>query len=112
MTILSADNFKRATAVAVKAIGHKAELEVGFSNAPSPDSETRISMPEPPAVLTQAALDIARGAADAAALRLRYHNEKWHEAKAPSGGEARANFDRLEQARYEALGALEMKGVA
>ena len=112
MTILSADIFKRATAVAVKAIGHKAELEIGFSNVPLPDSGTRVSIPEPPPVLTRANLGAARGAADAAALRLRYHDERLHAMKAPPTREARANFDMLEQARYEALGARAMKGVA
>lgn len=110
---LSIDSFKRATAVAIKAIGQRAELEVGFSASnTSADTQTRISIPEPPPVLTQNATDIVRGAADAAALRLRHHNEKNHLRNAPSLTETRARFDALEQARYEALGAKEMKGVA
>ena len=112
MTALSSDSFKRATSIAVKAIGHKTELEVGFSSAPPQISETRVSMPEPPARLTAADLGLARGRADEAALRLRYHNRRVHAVKAPSQDDARLSFDALEQARYEALGAREMAGVA
>ena len=112
MPRLSSDSFKRATAIAVKAIGHKAELEVGFSATPEPLSETRIHLPEPPPTLTDAAVGLTRGAADEAALRLRHHKPRLHAANRPTNDEASAIFDALEQARYESLGAREMKGVA
>jgi cobaltochelatase CobT len=112
MTILSADTFKRATAVTVKAIGHKAELEVGFTAGDVETGDTRVTIPEPPARLSGADLGIARGTADAAALRLRYHNWRTHAQKIPADAEAHAVFDALEQARIEALGARDMKGVA
>ena len=53
----------------------------------------------------------ARGFADAAALRLRHHNERLHAAGAPADEVARAVFDAAEQARVEALGARSMAGV-
>jgi cobaltochelatase CobT len=116
MKNLSAESFKRATAVAVKAIGHKAELEVGFAGpnvqASVEIGETRISIPEPPVKLDGAALALTRGMADAAALKLRHHNWRVHAARAPTAPEALAMFDALEQARVEALGARDMKGVA
>jgi len=112
MPPLSSDIFKRATAIAVKAIGHKAELEVGFAATPEPAGPSRVQLPELPLTLTADTLGLARGAADEAALRLRYHNARMHVAKLPANGEAAALFEALEQARYEGLGAREMKGVA
>jgi len=112
MTILSTDIFKRATAVAVKAIGHRAELEVGFAAGPVETGDTRVSIPEPPPQLTPATLGVARGEADTAALKLRYHNWRIHAAKMPSNSEAIAVFEAMEQARVEALGARDMKGIA
>jgi cobaltochelatase CobT len=116
MTTLSADDFKRATAVAVKAIGRKAELEVGFAAPMAPAlldiGENRVRIPEPPPKMNAADLGLVRGTADSAALRLRYHNVRAHAAKTPSNAETRAVFDALEQARWEALGARAMTGVA
>jgi cobaltochelatase CobT len=112
MTALSTDDFKRATAIAIKAIGRKPALEVGFAENPAEASEARISIPEPPVKMTQADRGFTRGSADAAALRLRYHNEEVHNVRAPSNSEASAAFDALELARCEALGARDMAGVA
>jgi cobaltochelatase CobT len=67
---------------------------------------------EPPSKMTVAEREIARGTADAAALRLRYHNWRAHAARMPASAEAHAVFDALERARVEALGARDMKGVA
>jgi cobaltochelatase CobT len=53
----------------------------------------------------------ARGAADSLALRLRHHNDRLHASAAPVDPDARAVFDALETARFEALGARTMSGV-
>src|SRR3546814_16649027 len=53
----------------------------------------------------------ARGHADAAALKLRYHNAVLHARHAPADETARAVFNAAEQARVEALGARAMEGV-
>jgi cobaltochelatase CobT len=129
MTLESAlENFKRATAVAIKAIGHKAELEVGFTTEPmgvveqsrlrpegaqsSRDQTIRVKVPQPSAGLPHGETEFIRGAADAMALRLRYHNAKLAARSAPDNIIARTAFDVLEQARCEALGARNMSGVA
>lgn len=117
MPTLSAEDFKRATAIAVKAIGRKAMLEVGFCDVPEPQpSDQRLNLPEPPSKMSPSACALLRGTADSAALRLRYHNDLLHQAQTPAQGpnadKAREAFDALEQARCEALGALEWKGVA
>lgn len=107
-----ADNFKRATALAIKAIGRKAELEIAFSAEPSGVAGSRVRLPLPSAGLPRGEVAIIRGAADAAALRLRYHDAKLHGRLVPNNAVARAAFDALEQARIEALGAQTMQGVA
>ncbi|MDR3451066.1 MAG: cobaltochelatase subunit CobT [Alphaproteobacteria bacterium] len=112
MPTLSLDDFKRATAVAVKAIGHRAELEVGFAVAPVQTGDTRVTIPEPPAKMNEADRAYARGNADAAALRLRHHNWRLHARRTPAADEAHAAFDALEQARVESLGSRDMAGVA
>ena len=53
----------------------------------------------------------ARGAADSAALKMRYHDPRLHARLAPMDIEARAVFDALEMARVEALGSRSMGGV-
>jgi len=106
------ENFKRATAVAIKAIGHKAELEVGFTTEPSGVAGSRVRVPLPSAGLPHAEVSYVRGAADAVALRLRYHDAKLHGKQMPQGAVARAAFEALEQARCEGLGARHMGGIA
>jgi cobaltochelatase CobT len=116
MASLSADDFKHATAIALKAIGRKAVLEVGFTETQEQNFKQRVSLPAPPPRMTQADLDYVRGSADAVALHLRYHNARTHQAKIPSKGEnldeTREAFDALERARCEVLGARDLKGVA
>ncbi len=53
----------------------------------------------------------ARGAADSAALRLRFHDHTLNQSVAPVDAAARAVFDALETARVEALGTRTMAGV-
>ncbi|MFY9287797.1 MAG: cobaltochelatase subunit CobT, partial [Alphaproteobacteria bacterium] len=104
--------FKRATAMAIKAIGHKAELEVAFTTEPTGVAGSRVRVPQPSAGLPKAEVNFIRGAADAVALRLRYHDPKIHSKMVPNNIVARTVFDAMEQARCEGLGAQHMKGVA
>ena len=87
-----ASAFKSATAIALKAIGHKAELEVGFTVAPQAITEGRVQLPEPGHDLTREDIGLVRGAADAAALRLRYHDEALHIRRLPNDAMAQALF--------------------
>lgn len=104
--------FKRATAVAIKAVGHKAELEVAFTAEPSSVTGLRVKIPSPTPALPATEKAFIRGAADAAALRLRYHDPNLHAKQVPANAPARAAFEELEQARCEGLGARQMEGVA
>lgn len=55
---------------------------------------------------------LARGCADANALKIAYHNQKLHREEAPEDSRAKAAFEALEQARCEAVGMNAMRGVA
>ena len=105
------DLFRRALAGAARAIARDAEVEVVFAsdNAPATGKTARVASPGPG--LEQKLVAEARGAADSAALRLRYHDPAIHARSAPIDIDARAVFDALEMARVEALGARAMGGV-
>ena len=106
------DPFKRAVTLATRAIAADGGVEVVFSNEPPGLSGKTARVPEPPRVPTREELAAIRGHADAAALAISCSDEALNRALAPSGGEARAVFDALEQARVEAIGAVRMDGVA
>src|SRR5271156_790115 len=104
--------FKRATAATLRAMSGQDEVEVSFSNdAPSVVGK-RVRIPNPARDLNPRDAAIARGAADAVALKLRHHDAGIHAYRMPSSTQARAAFEALEQARVEAIGAKEMAGVA
>src|SRR3954470_14193608 len=105
------DLFRRSLAGAARAIAHDAEVDVVFASEAAPGSGKTARVPSPGPALEPRLVAEARGAADAVALRLRYHDSKLHSRTAPADPEARAGFDALETARVEALGAGAMRGV-
>ena len=102
------DIFQRATALTLKALGRKAELEIGFAGEAVGVTGARVTLP----VFEAGEKTLVRGAADAAAVRLRYHDPKIHVRFAPSESSARAGFEALERARIEGLGARDFAGIA
>ena len=107
-----ADDFKRATAIAIKAMGHKPDLEIAFTTEPAGVAGSRVKLPPLATVADPTMISQARGVADAAALRLRHHDPMLHGRQLPGSQLARAAYDALEQARCEALGMRVMTGVA
>jgi cobaltochelatase CobT len=105
------DQFRRALAGAARALARDSEVEVAFASDSGSVSGKTARVPSPGAGLEPKLVAEARGAADSAALRLRYHDERIHAVQAPLDPEARAVFDALETARVEALGARSMAGV-
>src|SRR3954469_8995704 len=105
------DLFRRALAGASRAIAHDSEVEVVFASDVAPASGKTARVPSPGPALEPRLVAEARGAADSAALRLRYHDAALHARVAPVDIDARAVFDALETARVEALGARAMGGV-
>ncbi|MDE1149226.1 MAG: cobaltochelatase subunit CobT [Azospirillaceae bacterium] len=104
--------FKRATGAAVRAVAERADLTVAFSAEPPGFTGTRVRVPLPTRDLNVRDVAPVRGAADAAALRLRHHDAGLHARLLPTGDTARTAFEAMEQARCEALGANAMAGVA
>src|SRR5919206_197768 len=104
--------FKRATASTLRAIAERDDLQVGFGPEPPGLAGTRVKLPNPARDLPAEEAAQLRGAADALALRLRYHDDAVHAKRAPGNALARTVFEALEQARVEALGARRMAGVA
>ncbi|MDB5393897.1 MAG: cobT [Rhodospirillales bacterium] len=104
--------FKRATVATVRAMSGQDEVEVTFSNDAPSVSGKRVRIPNPARDLNPLDAAVARGAADAMALKLRHHDVGIHAYRMPSSPPAVAAFDALEQARVEAIGAREMAGVS
>jgi cobaltochelatase CobT len=107
-----AEVFKRSTAAAVRAIAERDDVQVSYGADPASASGTRVKLPTPGREISLEEAAQLRGAADALALRLRYHDDGIHQRRMPSGETARAIYDAVEQARVEALGARRMVGVA
>src|SRR4051812_7728317 len=105
------DLFRRALAGAARAIARDAELDVAFAAEVASASGKMARVPSPGPALEPKLVAEARGAADAAALRIRHHDVGLHARVAPIDADARAVFDALETARVEALGARTMGGV-
>ena len=105
------DLFRRALAGASRAIAKDAEVEVVFASDSAPPTGKTARVPSPGPAFEPKLVAEARGAADSAALRLRYHDVRLHARTAPVDADARAVFDALEMARVEALGAKAMGGV-
>jgi len=106
------DPFKRALTLATRSIAADGAVEVMFTSEPPGLSGKTARVPEPSRVPTRDEISVIRGHADAAALAVACHDDSLHRALAPSGGDARAVFEAVEQARVEAVGAHLMEGVA
>ena len=106
------DPFKRALTLATRSIAANNAVEVIFSNEPPGLFGKTARLPEPSRVPTRNEIAVIRGHADAAALSVACHDPALHVRLSPSGGEARAVFEAVEQARVEAIGAARMQGVS
>jgi len=107
-----AEDFKRATASALRAIAQVPDVQVAYQPGPSGLAGKRARLPAPSRALASPEMAKLRGAADAIALRLRHHDDSIHAARAPVTRDARAAYDALEQARVEIVGAAHMAGVS
>jgi cobaltochelatase CobT len=105
------DDFRRALAGAARAIARDGEVELAFAAEPGASGGKLVRVASPGPGLAPRLVAEARGAADAAALKLRFHDARLHGGQSPFEREAAAVFDALENARVEALGARAMDGV-
>jgi cobaltochelatase CobT len=106
------DPFKRAVTLTTRSIAADSAMEVVFTSEPPGLAGKIARLPEPSRVPSKSEIAVIRGHADAAALSVACHDPSLHETLAPSGGEARAVFEAIEEARVEAIGARRMQGVA
>ena len=105
------DAFKDVLSGVARSIARDLEVEVAFT-ADTPHAVGKaIKVPTPARALPADQVALARGFADASALKLRYHDAKVHASFAPGETVARAVFDAVEQARVEAIGSRSMAGV-
>jgi len=106
------DLFRRATASTVKALARHPETMVAFSPGTHGVNGKNIRLPTLSRKTDPGEVSRLRGMADAAALRLRYHDDKIHARHLPQLIEARDAFNIVEQVRCEAMGSQKMLGVA
>jgi cobaltochelatase CobT len=107
-----ADPFKKALAEATKVMADDAELSVSYTVDPSGLSGDAMRLPQVSRRMTREEVLLARGTADALALKRKYHDEATHSRYAPPGDMARDIYEAMETARCEAVGAREMPGTA
>ena len=107
-----ADPFKKALAEATRAMAGEAELTVAFTVDPPGCAAGAMRLPQVTRRMTREEVLLARGTADAYALKLRYHDDATHRRYVPEGETAVALFEAMETARCEAMGARAMPGTA
>ncbi|EQB33810.1 cobaltochelatase subunit CobT [Sphingobium ummariense] len=105
------DAFKDVLSGTARSIARDGEVEVGFTADAPHMAGKAIKVPTPSRALPAEQVALARGFADANALKLRHHNSKMHAGAAPADAVARAVYDAVEQARVEAIGSRAMEGV-
>lgn len=104
--------FKKALTEATRVLADDPDLGVTFSVDPPGMTDDAIRLPQVSRRMTRAEVLLARGMADAYALRRRHHNEATHTRYCPDGQMARDIYEALETARCEAVGARAMPGTA
>jgi cobaltochelatase CobT len=107
-----ADPFKKALAEATKVMADDPDLTISYSVDPPGMTADQIRLPQVTRRMTRDEVLLARGTADALALRHRYHNGKTFDRYQPQGQMARELYAAMEEARCEAIGARAMPGTA
>ncbi|WP_106743860.1 cobaltochelatase subunit CobT [Yoonia maritima] len=107
-----ADPFKKALAEATKVLADDSELSVTYSVDPAGQTADSIRLPQVTRRMTRDEVLLARGTADAFALRHKFHDPKVSARYMPQGQMARDLYDAMETARIEAVGAQHMPGTA
>lgn len=105
-----ADPFKKALTEATRTLSDQHELNVTFSADPAGVSGDTMRLPQVSRRMARDEVLLARGTADALAMRMRHHDTGTHAKFAPAGPMARELYEAMETARCEALGARDMPG--
>ena len=107
-----ADPFKKALAEATRTMADDPEMTVTYSVDPAGMNKEGVRLPQVSRRMTRDEVLLARGTADAFALRRKYHDDGVAARYAPTGPLARDIYDAMETARCEAVGARAMPGTA
>ena len=107
-----ADPFKKALAEATKVMANDPELAVTFTVDPPGATRETVRLPQVSRRMTREEVLIARGTADAFALRHKYHDAAVSAKYMPQGQMAQDLYAAMENARVEAVGARHMPGTA
>ncbi|MGR3639488.1 cobaltochelatase subunit CobT [Alterinioella nitratireducens] len=107
-----ADPFKKALAETTRVMADDPELGVTYSVDPPGQTGDSVRLPQISRRMTREEVLLARGTADAYALRHRYHDAGTAARYAAQGQMARDLMDAMETARCEAVGARDMPGTA
>jgi cobaltochelatase CobT len=99
-------------AEATKVMADDPELSVSYTVDPSGVSGDSMRLPQVSRRMSREEVLLARGTADALALRHKFHNAELHARYAPPGDMARDLYEAMETARCEAVGARVMPGTA
>ncbi len=106
------DRLKTVLTGAARAISQTPDVEIGYTaDAPHSVGHT-IKVGTPPRALGAQQIALARGQADAQALRLRLHDAAIHNRHRPAEPIAAAVYDAVEAARVAALGSRGMAGLS
>ena len=107
-----ADPFKKALAEATKVMADNPDLSVTYSVDPPGQTGDALRLPQVSRRLSREEVLLARGTADAFALREKFHDTGTFAKYAPTGDLARGIYNAMEEARCEAVGARHMPGTA
>jgi cobaltochelatase CobT len=107
-----ADPFKKALAEATRTMADDPEMTVSYSVDPPGMNKEGVRLPQVSRRMTRDEVLLARGTADAFALRRKFHDDGVSARYAPVGQLARDIYDAMETARCEAMGARDMPGTA
>ena len=107
-----ADPFKKALAEATKVLANDPDLSISYSVDPPGSTNESIRLPQISRKMTKAEVLLARGTADAMALRHKYHDPTTFNRYVPTGQMAHDIYEAMETARCEAVGARAMPGTA
>ena len=104
--------FKRATTATMRALSGDPELEVTFGQGTPTLRGNRARVPVPQLGSSAEEISSVRGIADAFALRIAHHDAALHARNRPPAGVALDLYESVEDARCNAIGALQLLGVA
>jgi len=102
--------FKKALAEATRVLAADPDLGVTYSVDPPGYAGDQLRLPQVSRRMTAQEVLLARGTADAYAMRRKYHDEGVAARYAPQGQMARDLYEAMETARCEAVGARDMPG--